>query len=450
MKKLTFKMGGVHPADHKIASEAAIETLAPAPKVAISMAQHLGAPATPVVAKGDTVKVGQVIGEPAGFVSGFVHSSVSGTVTAVQPMPDLAGNPVMHVCIDVEGDEFVEGIDTSDTFVSDIKGTPEEWLAKIKAAGIVGMGGATFPAHIKLAPPKDKKAEYLILNGAECEPYVTSDDRLMRECPKEIVMGAAIMSHVLGGAKIRIAIEDNKPVAIATMKAAVLELAGRCGDIEVLTMKKKYPQGGEKQLIDAVTGRKVPSGGLPIETGCVVQNVATSYAVYLAIAKNRPQYERVMTVTGECMEKPRNFKVRMGTPLSAVLEAAGGIPESAAKIISGGPMMGKAVANLEATTCKGSSCLTLLTAEQTARQHETACVRCATCSNACPMGLEPWLLNKLARKGNSYDELEQNRIYDCIECGCCQSSCPAHIALLDMIRINKAEVMKIMRSRAKK
>ena len=450
MKKLTFSLGGVHPADHKIASEAAIETLSPAQKVAISMAQHLGAPATPVVAKGDTVKVGQVIGEPSGFVSGFVHSSVSGTVTAVQPMPDLAGNQVMHVCIDVEGDEFAEGIDTTDTFVSEIKGTPEEWLACIKAAGIVGMGGATFPTHIKLAPPKDKKAEYLILNGAECEPYVTSDDRLMRECPKEIVAGAAIMSKVLGGAKVRIAIEENKPAAIAAMKEAVAACGEQGSGVEVLTMKKKYPQGGEKQLIDAVTGRKVPSGGLPIDTGCVVQNVATAYAVYLAVAKNRPQYERVMTVTGECMERPRNFKVRMGTPLSAVLEAAGGIPESAAKIISGGPMMGKAVANLEATTCKGSSCLTLLTAEQTARKAETACVRCATCASVCPMGLEPWLLNKLSRKGGESDALEQNHIYDCIECGSCQLSCPANIALLDMIRINKAEVMKIIRSRAKK
>ena len=443
---ITFKIGGVHPNDNKIARTEAIDPLAPPAKVAISMAQHLGAPATPTVAKGDKVLVGQVIGEPAGFISGFVHSSVSGTVAAVEPRADLAGNMVPHVVIDVEGDDWDPSIDRSTTVVRDITLPREELLAKIKAAGIVGMGGATFPTHVKLNPPEGKKAEFLIINGAECEPYVTSDDRLMREKPDGVVVGSAIMAKVLGGCKCYICIEENKPEAIEAIQKA----CGTFSDIKVLKLKKKYPQGGEKQLIDAVTGRQVPSGALPIDTGCVVQNVATAYAVYEAIQKNKPLFERVMTVTGQCVAGPRNLLVRLGTPLSYVLEAAGGVPENAAKFISGGPMMGKAIANMEATTQKGSSCLLLLTEEQTRRKSEGNCIRCGKCTEACPMGLEPWLLNKLARAGGRMDELEENKIFDCIECGCCLYTCPANIPLLDVIRVNKAEVMKIIRSRAKK
>ena len=443
--KYTFKMGGIHPNDNKIASEAPLEVFPVVETAYISMAQHLGAPATPIVAKGDTVKVGQVIGEPSGFISGYVHSSVSGTVKDVVPVADLAGNTVMHVVINVEGDQWMEGIDRTDTIKREIEGTTEEILAKIKACGIVGMGGATFPAHVKLAPPKDKTAEFLILNGAECEPYVTADDRLMREHSEEIIIGAMIMKKVLGNPKVFIGIEDNKPASIAAMSAAAKNY-----DVEVLPLKKKYPQGGEKQLIKAVTGREVRSGGLPIEAGAVVQNVATSYAVYQAVQKNRPTIDRAMTVTGQCLSAPKNLIVRLGTPYSKIIEFVGGLPADASKVISGGPMMGKAVANLEAATGKGTSCLLLLTEKQTKRGEESNCIRCGKCSTACPMGLEPYLLNKIARVGGRYDELEKERIYDCIECGCCSFSCPANIPLLDLIRINKAEVMKIMRSRPKK
>ena len=445
MKK-TFRIGGVHPHDNKISAEAAIEVFPAIETAYVSMAQHLGAPATPVVAVGDKVKVGQVIAEPAGFISGYVHSPVSGTVKSVAPRADIAGNLVPHVEITVEGDEWMEGIDTSDTVVKEIPYTPEEIIDKVKKAGVVGLGGASFPTHVKLAPPKDKKAECLILNGTECEPYLTSDDRIMREHPQEILIGGAIMMKALGVTRGYVGIEENKPAAIASMT----EAAKAFPQIEVVTLKKRYPQGGEKQLIDAVIRRQVPSGGLPIETGAVVQNVGTSLAVYEAVQKNKPLIDNVITVTGSCLPVQHNYKVRIGTPMSKILEVAGGLPEKAAKVISGGPMMGRAIANLDAATVKANGAILVLTEEETRRRPESACIRCSKCASACPMGLEPWLLNKLSRAGGRYEELEKERVFDCIECGCCSFTCPAGIPLLDLIRISKAEVMKIMRSRPKK
>ena len=445
MKK-TFRIGGVHPHDNKISAEAAIEIFPAVETAYVSMAQHLGAPATPVVAVGDKVKVGQVIAEPAGFISGYVHSPVSGTVKSVGPRADIAGNLVPHVEITVEGDEWLEDIDRSETIVSEIPYTPEEILDKVKKAGVVGLGGASFPTHVKLAPPKDKKAECVILNGTECEPFLTSDDRIMRERPQEILIGGAIMMKALGVTRGYVGIEENKPAAIASMT----EAAKAFPQFEIVTLKKRYPQGGEKQLIDAVIHRQVPSGGLPIETGAVVQNVGTALAVYEAVQKNKPLIDNVITVTGKCLPVQHNYKVRIGTPMSKILEVAGGVPEKAAKIISGGPMMGRAIANLDAATVKANGAILLLTDEETRRRPESNCIRCSKCASACPMGLEPWLLNKLSRAGGHYEELEQERVYDCIECGCCSFTCPAGIPLLDMIRISKAEVMKIMRSRPKK
>lgn len=448
MKK-TFSIGGVHPDDKKISAGCAIEVL-PAPKtVYISMSQHLGAPATPTVSAGDKVKVGQVIGEPAGFISAFVHSSVSGTVKSVGPYKDLAGNAVTHVAIEVEGDEWMEGIDTSDTLVTEIPEDTEFIVDRIKGNGVVGLGGATFPTNVKLCPPPGKKADILILNGAECEPYLTSDYRIMIEKSRQIVVGAALMKHVLGVQRVVIGIEENKPEAIAKMKEAVLELSAGSSDyagIEVMTLKKKYPQGGEKQLIDAVTHRQVKSMGLPIDVGAVVQNVATSLAVYEAVQKNKPLIDNTLTVTGECFPKQSNVLVRVGTPLSYIVDSLGGIPENAAKAISGGPMMGKAISNMDAATLKGTSSILFLTEEQTRRKEETNCIRCGKCAEACPMGLEPFLLNKLARNG-MMDELEQNAIQDCIECGCCLYSCPANIPLLDVIRIAKGQVIRAIKSR---
>jgi Na+-translocating ferredoxin:NAD+ oxidoreductase subunit C len=285
----------------------------------------------------------------------------------------------------------------------------------------------------------------LIINGAECEPYLTSDYRLMIEKPEEVIIGAKIMMIALGVSKGYIGIEENKPEAIKKMK----QFENQYPDIKVVTLKKKYPQGGEKQLIQAVSGKEVPSMGLPIDAGAVVQNVGTSCAVYEAVQKNKPLFEGIMTVTGDCSITQKNFRHRVGTSLSEIIAATGGIPKGALKVISGGPMMGKAISNLEAPTLKGTSSILYLTAEQTKRREESNCIRCGKCAEACPMGLEPYLLNKLGRAGRMED-LETNHVYDCIECGCCAFTCPAYIPLLDTIRLSKARVMRIMKSRPKK
>ena len=443
----TFPIGGVHPDDSKIARGCPIEALPLPQTVYISMAQHLGAPAKPVVAVGDTVKVGQVIAEPGGFISAFIHSSVSGTVKSIGPRKDLAGNPVTHVEITVEGDEWAEGIDLSDTLVKEIPTDRAAVLDKIKACGVVGLGGATFPTHVKLNPAPGCVAECLIINGAECEPYLTSDFRLMLERSKEIVVGAAIMKMVLGECRCVIAIEENKPEAIDAMSSAVAALGFQ--GIEVLPLMKKYPQGGEKQLIAAVMGRQVKSGALPISVGAVVQNVTTAFAVYEAVQKNKPLISNILTVTGDCLPATglHNYLFRIGIPLSYIAEYAGGIPEGAAKIISGGPMMGKAIANLDATTVKGSSSILYLSEAATRRKPESNCIRCGRCADACPMGLEPFLLRRLYNAGDC-EGLEAQAVQDCIECGCCLYSCPANIPLLDNIRMAKGQVMGIIRARA--
>ena len=446
MSKLTFSLGGIHPDDSKIARECAIEVL-PLPNVVyVSMSQHLGAPAKPIVAVGDSVKTGQVIAEPGGFVSAFIHSPVSGTVKSIGPRKDLAGNPQTHVEIEVQGDEWAEGIDLSNNLVTDFPDDREVLLERIKACGVVGLGGATFPTHVKLNPPFGKKAECLIINGAECEPFLTSDYRIMLERPGEIVTGAAIMRKILGDCRCVIAIEDNKPEAIKSIREAVASLP--FSGIEVAVLKKKYPQGGEKQLIDAVMHRQVKSGGLPIDVGAVVQNVATSLAVYEAVQKNRPLITNTLTVTGCGMpaNMQHNYLFRIGMPLSFIMEQAGGVPETASKIISGGPMMGKAVSNTEAATVKGSSSILYLPAAKTARREASQCIRCGKCADACPMGLEPFLLNRLAKVGDM-EELENNSVQDCIECGCCLYSCPANIPLLDRIRLAKGQVIGIIKAR---
>ena len=450
MAKRSFSIGGVHPHDNKISRQCSIEPMPVPPTVYISVAQHIGAPAVPVVQPGDKVKAGQVIAEPGGFVSAFIHSSVSGTVKSVGPRKDLAGNNATTIEIAVEGDEWLEGIDTSDTVITDIPDDNKAILDKIRQGGVVGLGGATFPTHVKLSPPPGSKCERLIINGCECEPYLTSDFRTLLEKGEQVVIGAAIIKQVLGDVPCTIGIEENKPEAIVHILDVIEKLEAispKFSGIDVMPLKMRYPQGGEKQLIDAVMHRQVKSGGLPIHVGAVVQNVATALAVYDAVLKNKPIVDNSVTVTGHCFPHQANLLVRVGTPLSAIIDYLGGMPEDAVKVISGGPMMGRAVANLDAATLKGTSALLFLTAAETVRKPESACIRCGKCADACPMGLEPFLLNKLSRLGLT-EELEANAAQDCIECGCCLFSCPANIPLLDVIRLGKADVMKAIRARA--
>jgi len=450
MARRTFSMGGIHPGDSKISRECKIEKLAVPPVVYISLSQHIGAPAKPVVAVGDKVKVGQVIGEPGGFMSAYIHSSVSGTVKSIKDTLDQAGKAQPTVEIAVEGDEWLESIDRSDALVADIPADGKAILEKIKLGGIVGLGGATFPTHVKLSPPPGKTCEMLIINGCECEPYITADDRTLRERGAEVVVGAALIKHVLGVAKATIAIEDNKPEAIQNIQKVLSELRGKDPEyagIEVLPLMKKYPEGGEKQLIDAVMHRQVKSGGLPIDVGAVVQNVATALAVYEAVQKNKPLFENSITVSGECFPHQANVLVRVGTPLRFIIDQLGGVPENAAKIISGGPMMGKAISNLDGPTLKGTGSILFLTREQTKREPEGHCIRCGKCADACPMGLEPFLLYRLYKAGDSA-ALERNAAQDCIQCGCCLYTCPANLPLLDIISLARGQVMGILKARA--
>ncbi len=438
----TFKIGGVHPEANKLSAANAIVG-AQLPKTAIiPLAQHIGAPANAVVQKGDKVKVGQLIGEANGFVSANIHSSVSGTVSKVDLAVDVAGFKKPAVFIDVEGDEWLETIDRTDTLVEEIKDDAKTIIGKIKDAGIVGMGGATFPAHVKLAIPEGKKADFLIINGVECEPYLTADHRLMLEKSRELIVGVKILMKAIGVEKAYIGIEANKPDAISKLT----DLCAKEQGIEVVPLKLKYPQGGEKQLINAVSGREVPSGKLPIDAGAVVQNVGTAFAVYEAVQKNKPLIERIVTVTGDTVATPSNFRARIGTPVAELIAAAGGDVEKSGKIISGGPMMGKAMANLESTVTKGTSGILMLSEEKAVRPEAGPCIRCAKCVDACPMGLEPYLLMQYSQR-QMWAEDEANHIMDCIECGCCIFSCPAKRPILDYVRLGKNTVGKIIRSR---
>ena len=450
MARRTFSIGGVHPNDAKISRDCKIETLPTPPTVYIAVAQHIGAPAKPVVAVGDRVKAGQVIAEPGGFMSAYIHSSVSGTVKSIGPRKDLSGNNQMVVEIAVEGDEWMEGIDRTDTLITEIPQDPKAIIEKIKLGGVVGLGGATFPTHVKLSPPPGKKCEMLIINGCECEPYLTSDFRTLLEKGEQVVIGTAIIKKALEVDKATIAIEDNKPEAIEHITKVVAEMKAKSPDyagIEVLPLMKKYPEGGEKQLIDAVMHRQVKSGGLPIDVGAVVDNVCTALAVYEAVQKNKPLVDNSVTVTGECFPHQANLLVRVGTPLSYIIDYLGGVPADAAKVISGGPMMGKAIANLDAATLKGTGGILFLTEKQTRRMPESSCIRCGKCADACPMGLEPFLLNRLYKAGNT-EALEANAVQNCIMCGCCLYSCPAGIPLLDAISQARGQVMGIMKARA--
>ncbi len=439
----TFTIGGVHPEPNKLTAGKKIETLGLPKQAVFPLSQHIGAPAVPCVQKGDTVRVGTRIAEPGGFMSASIHSSVSGKVAKIDTVVDASGLRKPAIFIDVEGDEWEPSIDRTDTLLLQNNLSREEIIEKIKNSGVVGMGGACFPTHVKLSPPKDCMIDTLIINAVECEPYLTADHRLMLEHPDEIIVGIKLILKVLGIDHAVIGVETNKQDAIELMNSKLSMVSG----IEVMSLKMKYPQGGEKQLIEAVTGRQVPPPpALPANVGCVVQNVGTVYAIYEAVMKNKPLIERIVTVTGKSVKNPCNLKVRMGTPVSQLLEYAGGMPEDTGKLISGGPMMGRPLLDETAPVVKGTSGILMIPESEAARREERNCIRCAKCVQACPMGLEPYLLATASESGD-WECAEENWIMSCIECGCCQSTCPSRRPLLDWVRLAKNRVGGIIRAR---
>ena len=446
MKMKTFRIGGVHPEENKLTSNCPTQ-VAPLPKQAIfPLSQHIGAPAKPVVSKGDKVRVGTLLAEAGGFVSAPIHSSVSGTVLKIDTAVDATGYRKPVIVVSVEGDEWEESIDRSDkleTLDAHPELTPEEIVERVKQAGITGMGGAGFPTHVKLCPPPTAKAECVIINAVECEPYITSDNRLMLEHADEIIVGLQLLMKAAKVERGYIGIEENKPEAIALLP----EKASHDARLEIVPLMTKYPQGGEKQLVDAVIGRQVPAPpAIPVNVGAIVQNVGTAFAVYQAVMKHKPLFERYTTVTGKQLANPGNFLVRMGTPMSQLIDLCGGMPEGENKLLAGGPMMGRSLMTTDVPVCKGTNSITILSGDDARRQPAQPCIRCAKCVEACPMGLEPYLLAKLSAR-HFYDRAEQEDIVSCISCGSCQFTCPSHRPLLDNISLGKAAVMGIIRAR---
>lgn len=438
----TFPKGGVHPKENKFSAGKKIESIELPKQVNIPIAQHIGSPAEPVVAKSDIVKVGQLIAKSTGFVSANIHSSVSGKVLKIDKVFDSSGYKQTCIVIDVEGDEWADGIDRSTELNNDIHFSADEIKAKVSANGIVGLGGATFPTHVKLSVPPGKTCKHLIINAVECEPYLTADHQLMLEKTEEIMVGCKLIQKVIGAEKVLIGIENNKPDAITVMSDA----AKKYEQIEVHALKVMYPQGGEKQLIKSLLNREVPSGGLPIDVGCVVQNVGTAFAIYEAVQKNKPLFERVVTVTGKSVKNPSNILARVGTPINMLIAAAGGLPEDTGKIISGGPMMGKSINNETIPVTKGTSGILILSESSASRPENYNCIRCGRCVEVCPMGLEPFQIKNMAM-AKMYEELQKERVLDCIECGSCAYTCPAGEPLLDYIRLGKANLNKIIRAK---
>lgn len=442
----TFRIGGIHPEENKITAEIATRVAALPKQAVFPLSQHIGAPTKPVVKKGDKVKVGTLIAEAGGFVSAPIYSSVSGTVFKIDTAIDATGYRVPAIIINVEGDEWEESIDRSETLetlASHPELTPEEIVERIKMAGVTGMGGAGFPTFIKLCPPPTAKAECVIINAVECEPYITSDYRLMMEHADEILVGLELLMKAAKVDKGYIGIETNKPQAIELLA----QKTANDPRIEVVPLKQRYPQGGEKQLVDAVIRRQVPAPpAIPVNVGAIVQNVGTAFAVYQAVMKRKPLFERYTTVTGKRLASPGNFLVRMGTPMKDLIDACGGMPEGDNKLLAGGPMMGKALTTTDVPVCKGTNSVTIISDDEAVRKPVQPCIRCAKCVSVCPMGLEPFLL-ATASAMHKWEKVEAEGIVSCIECGSCQFTCPSHRPILDNVRLGKSTVMGIIRAR---
>lgn len=432
MRKLTFK-GGIHPNDSKSATnQIPIREIKPPQLMYFPIQQHIGAPLTATVKVGDAVKMGQKIADSEAFMCAPLHSSVSGTVKDIGLYLYPTGLKVPTIVIENDG------LDTKDAPINTKtldELSPMEIVSLVREAGVVGMGGAGFPTHVKLSPPPEKKITHVIVNGAECEPYLTSDHRVMVEFPEDIVFGLKAVMKIFGLEKAYIGIEENKPDAIEAVRAA----AGKHLGIEVLTLKKKYPQGAEKQLIYAVTGREVPSGGLPMDVGCLVTNVDTVTEIMRAIKFGKPLIRRVVTVAGGAVAQPANLLVRVGTPFRYCIEQAGGLLDEPKKIIMGGPMMGIAGCSLDVPVVKGTSGILAFTEKEVAARHETNCLRCGKCVEVCPMNLMPSMISAYANR-RDLEQCEKFHLMDCIECGSCSYICPAQRHLVQSIRWGKQQL----------
>lgn len=439
MSILTF-IGGIHPWDGKALSKnKKIEIFEPEEDIVISMSQHIGAPATAIVKKGDYVLVGQKIGEANGFVSANVHSSVSGTVKSIESR--LMSNGLKAECVIIENDkEYKEVQYDIPKHIDSL--SKDEIRSLIREAGVVGMGGACFPTHVKLAPKEEDKIEYIIVNGAECEPYLTSDYRRMIEQPEYLVEGLKIVLSMFPGAKGIIAIEDNKKDAIINIK----NLVKKDKNIEVKELYTKYPQGAERQLIFATTGRKINSKMLPADVGCIVDNVDTIFAIRAAVVEGKPLVSRVVTVTGDAIKNPQNFYVPIGTKMEELIGAAGGYSRYPKKVVCGGPMMGTALFDLSVPVVKGSSALLCMKRDYVNEVEESACINCGRCVNVCPGMVVPSRLADLAKRGDKEEFIKLNGM-ECCECGCCSYICPAKRHLTQTIKAMRKEIIEDRRKR---
>ncbi len=444
---LTFKKGGVKPL-HKqhegkpLASGKMIQELEAPKLVAIPMAQNIGMPAHPCVKVGDTVCVGQPIGQPAGFVGAPVHASVSGKVKAIQEKLHVTGAPTMHVVIENDGAYTLYDEIKPRTKDEVMALSSQEIIEIIQAAGIVGAGGATFPTHVKLSIPQGKTVDTLLINGAECEPYLTADERMMVEHPDQVVLGAELAMNALGIQKTIIGIEQNKMDAVQTIKDA----CKNCRGILVEVMRTRYPQGSEKQLVQSLTGREVPDGGLPMDCQCVVLNVGTAAAIYRAVYEGMPMVQRVITITGG-VKNPQNLMVRIGTTFEDCIQACGGFEGKPVKVISGGPMMGVAQTSTEVSCVKGTSGILVINEDMAKPLPEMPCIHCGKCVAVCPIGLMPFQLDQLSRK-KDFERAEDEHAMSCMECGCCTYICPSKRYLVQSIRLAKAEIGRLRRERA--
>ncbi len=436
----TFR-GGIHPNDNKAFTEKKpIENLTPPNELTFPVSQHIGAPSTVVVKVGEHVLMGQKIAEASGFVSANIHSSVSGTVKAVEKR--LHPNGTYTDSVVIENDGLDEEAPPISGYGKDYKSkTPQELIEIIKSAGIVGMGGATFPTHVKLSVPNEAKIDHVIVNGAECEPYLTSDHRAMLETPDEILGGLQIMLHIFGLKDGYIGIESNKPDAIKLMTEEAAKITDV--NIHIVPLKTKYPQGAEKQLITAVCGRKMPPGSLPWQVGCIVDNIDTVASIYRAVVLGKPLTTRIVTMGGSALKNPLNYRVRIGSPFAYLIEQSGGLTKEAGKILMGGPMMGLAVSDINVPVIKGTSGILVLDQESAKLEKEDVCIRCGKCVYICPMRLQPNALDLAARQ-NDFEKLIKLNVMDCIECGSCAFVCPSKRRQVQQVRVAKTKLRAYM------